>query len=86
MRPTKGRLISRMRFELRMWRCLVEILAVDQRDELGIVEVVFPGEADEALDGGDRIVLLDLEPRFRRPEVAIGILEGDAEQLFLLPK
>ena len=45
MRPTKGRLISCMRCGVLDVPRLVQVLAVDQRDEFRIVEIISPGEA-----------------------------------------
>ena len=63
---------------------LVEVLAVDQRYEFRVVEVVLPGEANEARQGCDGIILLDLELGFRLTDACISIFQGDPEQVLLV--
>ena len=63
---------------------LVQVLAVDQRDEFRIFEIVSPGEADEALQRGDGVILLDLELGFGLADPCIGVLQRDAEEFFLV--
>ena len=65
----------------------VQVLAVEQRDEFGMIEVVVPGERDQPPDRLDRLDLVEVQLLFGLADVGVGLPSSTArKRSSLLPK
>jgi hypothetical protein len=61
----------------------VHVLAVEEGEELGVREVVAPGEDDQALDRAQRRERFEMQLALGGADVGVGLLEDGEEQLVL---
>jgi hypothetical protein len=61
----------------------VQVLAVEQRDELRVLQVVVPGERDQLANRLDRVDLVEVQPLLGFADVGVGALEHREEQVVL---
>ena len=65
---------------------LVQVFAVDQRQEFRVVEIVLPGEAHEARDRLCRGELVEHQPLLGPADIGPRLFENGREQAFLAPE
>ena len=63
--------------------CAVQVLAVDERQEFRVLEVIFPGESNQLFERDLRIEILQVQFLFRATDVEIGLFENGLEQALL---
>lgn len=61
----------------------MKVLAVDQRYELRVLQIVFPGETYELLEGSLGFKVIEVELLFRGPYPVIGVFENGLEEVVL---
>src|SRR6185436_10629485 len=63
---------------------LVQVLAVQQRQELGMLQVVVPGERDQALHSLARVQVAQAQARFGAPDMLVARLENREKKRLLV--